>query len=758
MNKNYYLKSILRVIKKNPIQPILITFIFILAFIVANISLTLSKAFTDNEDGEYKSKYGNSEIVLSSNSKSGSRFIFASDILEILPDATVTGSFTVPFVCEDSLVNGIAVNYENINSLFAIDFISYQSFNINSKESVAFVSNRYATNNNLNVGDKIVLSLFGSDKEFYISGISKIPFMGSNDIVCDTSAVISSFAETSNYISLFTSDYDLYGKIYIKTSDNIDDAINKLKVEFPDYSIELVTHDVKSTKETISEAISLVMVFLCFVTTFAVILTSTYSLNKQRKELCDLFNYAGLSKKKLTIYKSVEMLIYSLIGALLGTMLSVVIGKMFYSFIGFIYIDYEFNSLYAIINVVVLTLCAVIPPIIYEYKVEKKKNSKVNKWFIIMPIIALILFIITFFVRGKYKFTLTMFVLSLAFLSIAILFDSLIKNVAKWFSKKEKNPIKRIAFKNCFKIGEIANIAKLLVMLASIVSISLTFVLTSIATNVVGEKLLSGDYAVSGGGANVYDKLNQLDCVESVNGFYTSLEFSTNNKDLFVWASSSLDNFGSLCSFDYLPQGNEIITTKAYAAKYNYKKGDIIKVYYNGVSKDFVIKDTTNGGEFCFLVDIDYIEQNYNFYFVNGKSDISKENLYERITSVLATDMVTVVKPVTLMDYILERQTAYICFCSLISIIILVFGAIGVYNNVSEGSRARRVEFDYYSLCGMSQKGIKKMRRTEVCFSVILMIVLTLSIGTMLVLVACQGMMSYGSSPLDLIRLMIINK
>jgi len=745
--EKYYLKSIFRTIINKPIQPILIIFIFILSFIVLCINFSLSVAFKNDEHKKQNSIHGSSDIIIKNNSNSNSRFLIKEDYIDILDDSLITGTFNVPLVKNQEIIPTNAIDFTSCNDFFDFEFIEYDNFNISDKDKVIFLYSDYCKKNNIKLNDRIEIECFGVKRYFFVKGISRTPFLGDNSAIIDIDVVLNSLKNTSSYLNLFIENYDVYGTLYIKANSLSIDEIKERILNFnPNLSIEIANRNIIYGKDSISNAISFVMIFLSFTASLAVLLSTIYCINKDRSELSYLFRINGFTKNRLKLYRAIEMAVYSIIGTLIGSIFVYPVCSYVFTKIGFKFQTYEFNILDFIFSFLILLFTSIVPSILDKKEKTVNYNYKVNKYSYILPILDLIIYIILLFINGIYKFYFLIIVLILTFVSIYIFVKPLIIYFAKILAKREKNILKRIGFKNCIVVGEIVNLSKLLILLVTIIVLSSSVIVTNIYTLKAADLTFKSEYLITSATDKIKNECLKIEGIESVNGFFFSDKFTINNNEVNIWATDTLDIFGSESDFDILPINNECYTSITYADKYGLKKGDIVTISHNGTDYNFILKDTYNGCNFSFLLNIDYINENYNYYMLNINETADKDSLYDELTTVVSSEMAIITKTNSILLNVTERQYVYLYFSLTILIIVIIFGSIGIYNNIKQNKMERKEEKDYYIISGVYKNSLKVIEKTEWKYTIIFTLIFTFIISIYLLIASDKGMHTYGGN------------
>ena len=146
-----FFKHLIRSIKKRPLQPFILTFTLTLALIVCTLSVMLGGYLLDEVDFEQSARYGKADIEVSINSQTENRFMFTKTVKEVLGDKVqVAGCYDLPVFLngKNGAVSGVAVDFNEIGDIFALQFSSYGEVLDSEVDDTVFISKEFKESQN----------------------------------------------------------------------------------------------------------------------------------------------------------------------------------------------------------------------------------------------------------------------------------------------------------------------------------------------------------------------------------------------------------------------------------------------------------------------------------------------------------------------------------------------------------------------------------------------------------------------------------
>lgn len=706
-----YLRHLFRTIRRKPLQPILITVILTLAFLLTNVCLSMSLSFRDNREARQKNVSGEADIILSPSAVSPSRFLDPQDVKTLLPDATVCGSYTLPYILDGEPVTGISVSFSDVGEIFSLSFSSAMEFPVSRRADMIFLSADFAEECGLAVGDPLSLSLFGKTVDYTVAGISPKPLPGNSAVMTDVSGTVGLLAEDSLFFSLLNGNTELYSKLYIRTADP-EGAVSVLQTAFPTLNLENIAGEsMERVEDGIFRVISFVLVFLTFIGAFAVTGGCTFCLGKERAEDAYLFSCAGVSRKKLDLYRHLEMLLYWGAALVLGVPLSFPFGRFCFDEIGFEQLTYSPTLLPVLVAAGAVLAISQTVPLLFSGRVRSRaaRRTKTPLWWLVFPVLTVLLPLAALFVPNSRRFPWEITALVCLFLSLALYIPTVFRAATGFLGRRCRRISLRYAAKNAGAVEALSNTARLLLILSTVLSVMLTLVLGSIRYVNTTTEWLNADYAVIGGTERVTEKLEKVPSVGAVYGF-ANFDVVYDDTLTITWAVSSLDALNPRYTyFDRLPEGEEVCASYATLGKMDIEEGDVMLCTLGNETHELRVFDVVRSNTCFLLVDAETWNVPYNMFLIRGAEEVADEKLYADVTEALSTESVTVTRAENIVSAVIEPQLIYIFFGELLAVFLAVFAMIGIADTLWESYRSRATEFRLFSVGGFSKKRIAAM-------------------------------------------------
>ena len=125
------------------------------------------------------------------------------------------------------------------------------------------------------------------------------------------------------------------------------------------------------------------------------------------------------------------------------------------------------------------------------------------------------------------------------------------------------------------------------------------------------------------------------------------------------------------------------------------------------------MSDICNSSVQLLIFDAEHFDIAYNMLIVNGDEAVSKDYLYEQITSATTLEMAAVIS----VDQMLQDNVRVARILLRATIFVLavacLFMLVAMINNLIESYRFRREEFELYRISGMSRRDIRRMKALE---------------------------------------------
>ena len=118
-----FLKHLFRSMRQRPLQPILLILSLSLAIATAIFNYSIEEALDEETKIAQAEGYGSSDLLIELTGSSKSRFMFASDINELLGEEVASvGCLELPVFFGESreTVFGVATDFENVDKQFTL--------------------------------------------------------------------------------------------------------------------------------------------------------------------------------------------------------------------------------------------------------------------------------------------------------------------------------------------------------------------------------------------------------------------------------------------------------------------------------------------------------------------------------------------------------------------------------------------------------------------------------------------------------------
>lgn len=731
-----FFKHLARSVIKKPLQPIILVVTLTLAIIVSMFSLSISDALEEETKLGQVAKYGNSQITIGLNSKESSRFMFVEDVEDVLKeDGVAVGTFELPLTIgqEKSTVYGVAVDLFEVGKIFTFDFVDYGQVTPSTLGNSAFITSKFANDNNLSVGDKFSVYAFGGEKTYRVSGINKYPFLNGYEVMVDITGVIRLITSSSPFLSAIGDDFKPSSTIYVHINDNVsvENFIEKLRDDqrfsqktITDVSKAVITKTNSANYKYIIDITALLAVLLAASVTFCCF----YIISSERTEENCAFKLSGAKPWMLNLVQYAEICAYWLISAVIGCAVSVPITKLLYSIAGFRYASDAIRPLKMFMGagLLLLVCVATITAFICAQKSKNKSNVKEKREKI--PVLVSLLFTLglsVFVFVAPLNIRFAFYVI----LSVVLCFFFFISTslVIKWFASKlskrldvkldKTNRLKFVSFryavKNIFSVKILHNISRLVAMLTCIVMTSSIMIASSVGNSKSMQSFFNGEYVLFNATESCVQKVLECDSVHS-----TSKIFLSENDDGLIISIDNTSAISNNIKIEKLPRGNEAILSSGEAKKRSLSVGETFKQSIDGREIEFVVMDIVkSANKFLMLFDCEYFGISYNMILVKGEEGVSNGALLEELTDKTALELATIVSMESLFES--RLTTAFICLKigSIFFCMIFAFALVGMFDNLYESYRSRRDEFGLYTYSGMSRKTIRRMKAWEIALT-----------------------------------------
>ncbi len=729
MSRKIFFKHLFASIRKRPFQPFLLT--IVIAFAVASCIGILNVQDGIQSELKYKNdlSVGICDFRVDSNIVSSSRFFLVDEAKKELNDlADVCGVLAMPLnTTNDELVVGCVTEFSEVTKTFPLYLLDTVQIPEKELSSACLITQEKADSLHLSVGSTLTVSVLGIPKTLTVYGIARYSFLDSYDIMLDSSSFLSVLADTSLYLALSDYQFPLSNSLYVKAKEgtNIETLETKLHELYRDKTI--------SPRENIevymfaSSKLFIIMVLITMLFVGLVIYCCCNILSMQRQEETFLLECVGAQPSRLGLVSALEMAIYAAVGSILGCLLSLPIDKILLNSCELIHITPTFHVDNVVLSVVLIFLAAEcslgLQLATSAWQKHRRRTKKtIKKYRSFLPTICIVLFslyivflIITVNTVDYYKWHPGMGMLSCIFLLLFFFGKEASQIFPTLFIKFSKKPSSVYAFKNIRHIATLKNTMGITTLFYSVLFV-ISFLLIVCSRSISFFKEFTPiDYIV------MYSTMpdEELLSTEGVDGVYHAIEENVPYKDtlMCIMATDSTEYFGERTGITELPKGDRAFICKNFADQYCIRKGEYFSVSIGDRTLTlFYEKDLEFNGSVV-LIDADYWNLPCSYRLVNGAEGYDKAALHDNLMNTLSGNIAFVLKASESMDAILGANRYYIPCGTFILVVLSLFSAIGMSDNVASSYRSRQEEFYSYTVAGMSRAELKKMKRKEIFFT-----------------------------------------
>ncbi|MBO7196971.1 MAG: hypothetical protein J6V80_06620 [Clostridia bacterium] len=721
------LKHLFRTVRQRPTQPIILTLTLALSVVVSMFALTTDSMIMSEIIIATREEYGESDFTVSLNADSNSRFMFSSQVRDILGDrADAVGAFELAaFVGDDSrAVFAVATELDKISSIFDFRFTEISPISPSSVGECVFVSSDFARENSLSLGDSVEIEIGRVKRSYIVCGISDAKFMASFDLMLDVVGVMRILTSSSPILAPMADSFKPGGTIYVDASSGLENECIDLLLSDDSFSDKVITRveEQVSGNNTVNfiNIPMRVAVLLALLLSAAITYTCFYILSTERVEENIVLSYAGANGRMLSGLQYLEALVYWLIGGGLGLALSLPILGSIADFSGFRYAEAVTSGKNIFISELGILVSSLVAVAVFTHMPKEHIGKKINRLSGVIAVTLglgfIISYIAVFLMPPSYTFA--PFVVGACFLLLLIL--TIVPGILKWLchlidSRIGKTPRSafKYAVKNLFKVSILHNTGRL-VAAVSIIVITMLFVIGSyFGTIESSAAMISGDYAVLGANARCYELISSSENVESLYGIYYSRE-KIGYSYTSVISADTVDSLSPDLGVTELPVGNGAIISRGHSKMLSLDVGDSLSVEISGRKVELRIVEIAKSPTQFLLVDADGLGIAPNMIVVNGADGVSDSELFEELSFVTSLEMVAVTPLFDLLNEWVEPLRVFLRAALLLLAISVIFASIGILDNLGESYRARKGEFELYRMAGMSPVEITKMKMYEI--------------------------------------------
>lgn len=761
-----FFKHLLQSIRRKPLQPLILILTLSIAIMACALAIPIKGALIEESYLSQSAQYGKAELTVSLNGESRHRFMFASDANRLLGESGYAiGAYEIIISLRDGEESHVcsAVDFYEFDKIFNPSFISYGEITDSDVATTAFVTQSFAEERGLSVGDTFGAKIFSDDVVYKVGGISKHAFLGKYNVLTDIRGVVRALSESSVIASALGSEFVPSSTLYIDVNDGytVAECVQRLKSD-PAFAEKTYTDSESVTRgqtgvEVMNVAIDMSVVLISLLA-LAVTFCCFYILGDERREENQSFAYAGATPLYLNLMQFAEVLIYWIFGALIGVGASVPLARTIGGALGFKYSVLTVDLGTAVISSAMMLAVSLFTVGIFI--LTKKKRSKKRRGKAVLVLLAtltLTLSLSVLFVPPAMKIKLSVLALALALVSTFVFTGKILCFIMRFVSGRDDRALRRsaartYAVKNIISVKILHNAARLGATLVAVVIIASTTIIGASGNMSVAENVFKNGHVIVGATQKCAEKINSCDEIKGVENVYFSsakldkgiivIALSTENREVLS------DEFG----VTQLPLGNDVVISRSVAKQLLIKEGDDLVVECDNKSFTLRVKEITASPVSFVLFDCAALNIAPNLLIPISSEGVTEAQAMRALSSALAEDVATVLPTSALLGEKINVVRVYSACGYALLFIIVAFSVIGLADSLYNSYKRRKREFELYELSGMSKKEIASMKRWEIFISLLIGIFVALVLCAAVFPIMSEAMLGVGNDVMSGVR------
>ena len=762
-------KHIFRSIRKHPLEPIMIVFTVMLCVAVMILSVALPININRNARAGLTSDEWTSDLLVSMKASSDRRILFDEDVsraiegyADYLGEFSLTG-FASLSGSERVQANIGAFDLVEADTFFGIRFLQYGKLTNNNIDSSAIVSERFARELGLSIGDTVTVNVLGQPLSYTVQGIARdTGIFKTREMLVDISSIRQILAERSSFVASISSDFNPYTRIHLKAKRGVSpDELRSLLEAREDFADKRVAPYDDSTSYSFYISIltaTIAIPAMLLIVIAAMMIVSMFDLvEKKRSSDNALFRAVGAEPAQLNRLVYMESFIYALLGCALGCALSIFAMRWLNKIYAFKWISLSFDlfdfAVGFITAVAFSTVCAILHtrrqnkrPLndsLVDENLDTDSRFSYKKLTLLAPAIVLLVASLLFSPADRYPLISVVLVLTvvLIYVTSPYIIAALSSLLSRLLSMKKRGAGSFIiAAKSCTKSYPLKHAGRVMTVIMTIF-ISLSTVLTVVDTQMTAYvDFATFDYA----GIYVDDitktRLDEIPgVVKTVDCIIERNVILSDGRGI---NGVSLSEYSSLCfsdtiSPDTVPRGDEIVLSKGVAAMIGAKVGDRIECVIADIPCAMTLTEIVSiHGDFAFY-DADYIGVARSMTCIRTDADPATA---ERVTALFDERGIECIKAEEFFRETYDRVEPQLTVFGAMFAVMIFMTLVGIFNILSEQRLARRREFEILKQTGMTGGGAATLQLIEVVYLIASAIILSLVFSQ--VIIALISMMA----------------
>ena len=742
------LKHIIRNIKNHKFRTFIIIFAVSIASALFFVSTTITNTTLNIFEQGSRKLCGDSDLKISKDSSIPGDIYFKP--LNISETEYSIGFVSIQGFFRESTQNDVNIRIygSDINDIKTMNSLSMQAGTSSFSDNSVIIGNKLAQKYNLKINDTMRLFLYGKEKAYTITGIAKDEGIfrddGKETLVLLPKDVLAKTLGQDNNITI--------QYIKLKDNSNLVKKAEQLTSQHDGYLIEESVSSESSAQTTkmITLVFTLVTVIVILLGIF--IISSTFkTIILERLPVIGTFRSIGATKKSTTFIMMTESILYGVIGGLIGDVLGFILLKVISNVIAKDWggtkessvVFGSLNFIIAFLIAILIVLFSSVFPILKASKLTLKElifntsQNTVTRFSFLKLAIILILFSFTqiapYVLSGSavmaadgISILLTIVLIPLATPYIVRFFVWIISKLSTVFH----NNVLGLAAKN---LRDDKNVGSNTVMLA--IGIACLLMITTVAHDVINQIIdtfSSTNYDITLALPQYTDEdlehLNNTYGVKEYLPVYQNLNVKVNGGTASI---SYLEGVNPEKYSDYFDmnfyKANKDIVKKLNDDKYiilNRTFKNSLKADVGDIVKLQVDVNTTCNYEILAFMDTMWVGGGYGIISdSNMKEDFNKncydsfwirtnkepEQVVKKLKQTFYDKTIVAIPTTEQRDNIINANEIMFVVVNAFSVLAIVIGVIGVFNNILLSFLKRKKALTLYRSIGMSKYQLTQM-------------------------------------------------
>lgn len=743
---NLILKYTLRNTKSNKFR----TFIIVLAIAVASSLIFVSTAITNttlNIFEQQSRKYcGDADIKVSVDLEKEKNMYFTPIVIDNMENSA--GFLQENAMYEESSsndVNAVIVGAE-IDELNEINKITMDEGKAQVTSNNVIIGKKLADEYNIKLNDYMKVSIYGQEDSFHVTGIAKDSGLFRDD--GSTNVILMSKDTAGKFVGQEDSVNVQY--IKLKNNSNLENIIDDLSEEYDTYTIEEAVSRESSEQTTKLVTLVFTLVTLIVIVLAAYIISSTFkTIILERMPVIGTFRSIGATKRFTCFIMLTESLLYGVIGSFIGTalgigMLNIIADVIKESWGGTNDNAVEYGMLNILTAFILGAVIAVISSLFNIIKTRKvsikdlvfnKNEDKVKNYSTVKLVVLLVVLAATQILPYVVKGLLAQMIDGISIAALIALIPLLIPYITKLFSwilsaigRNSSSSVMDIACKN---LKDDKNVRSNITMVA--IGIACLLMISTVGKDVISQVIdtfSSSNYqitlSVMNQDDNTTQKIKDTKGVEDFIGLYEKNNVKVDDATISYLDGINPDSYKDYFNMTYLDEdadavqklkgGKNIILNRTFKNSLGIDVGDTVSIE---TGKDKTVEYTVAafmdtmwvGGSYGMISDEnmkkDFDCKQYDTYWIITNE--TPEKVINNLEGTFSNNTITASTTEEIRNNIVNANSIMFVVVDAFSVIAIIIGIIGVFNNILLSFMKRKRTLVLYRSIGMSRKQTTQM-------------------------------------------------